>query len=275
MAGVSGEMGFLAAAKACAAQKADLCTDSQSWVVRRTGMMDNAPNWTNSFSDNDANAWNEVNGGTSDNNNPNSAFLAPCCLNLTPVRPSDQTVQGIRVVLAHDVADTYFRTAARTCASMQADLCDKGQYWVLRQAGLITVGVWSSDHSDNDSVNFDKGLGPGVSDNPLLSDKLGFACCATRSTLSCPGTETQGVCHVSVNNLGGTWDMAANDCAAHQAHLCSIGQSAVLRAAGVITAVGNWTGSYSDNDGNGVSVGVGAVGDDHPNNSVYGWACCL
>ncbi len=274
-AGINGI--FLAAAKSCAAVKADICTDSQAWVLRKQGMLASNANWTNSFADNDAGGWSELNGGTGDDHTPSSNWQAPCCYNLTPHRSTDTKVAGVRVVYVHNAADTYFRNAAMFCSGLQADLCDKAQYWVLRQSKVVSVAVWSSDHSDNDNTaaNFEKGIGA-VADNPSIDSQYGFACCATdKADLTCPGTDVSGVCVVKVNNTPSDWNTAATDCASVGARVCSISQSAILRDAKTITAAANWTASYSDNDGGNATVGVGSAGDDHPNTDKYGYACCL
>ena len=268
---------FLASAKTCAAMKADICSDSQMWTLRRSGVVANNANWTNSFADNDSSYWNEINGGTGDNHDTNSNWLAPCCYNLTPSRSTDQKVAGVRLVYVNNVANTYYRPAALFCNAMQADLCDKAQYRVLRNNSVVTVPVWSSDHSDNDNTTppFEKGIGA-VTDDPSIDQQYGFACCATdRADLTCPGTEVGGVCTIKINNTGADWNSAATDCANVGARVCSISQSAVLRDAKVLTSAANWTASFSDNDGNQAAVGVGNAGDDHPNTSVYGYACCL
>ena len=270
------EQSFVNAAKWCANNfKADLCTDSQTWVLRGTRMLNQNASWTNSFSDNDGGQWSEANGGTGDDHSPNSGWLSPCCYNITPPVTGEKNVGGVRVVYVRDVEDMKFREAAMHCAGMQADLCSKAEYWVLRQKGTVTKRMWASDHSDNDNTNYEKGIGP-VNDNPSMGDNYGFACCASpRKDMTCPGTDVQGVCVIKVNNNGGDWNTAATDCASVGARVCSISQSAILRSAGTITSGANWTESYSDNDGNNANVGVGNAGDDHPNNSIYGYACCL
>jgi subtilisin-like proprotein convertase family protein len=276
MVGSGSERTFINAAKYCAARKADLCTDSQTWVLRGARTLNANASWTNSFSDNDGGQWNEVNGGTGDDHVNTSGWLAPCCYNLTPVRPTDQDVGGVRVLFINNAEDTKFREAATHCVGMQADLCSKAQYWVMRQKGAISVRMWSSDHSDNDNEGYEKGIGQ-TSDDTNLGQNYGYACCASkRTTISCPApyTDVQGVCVIKANNSGGNWNTAANDCATAGGRLCSVAQSSILRAAGTITHAANWTESYSDNDGNNASVGVGNAGDDHPNNSSYGWACC-
>jgi len=245
-------------------------------VLRSTRMLNQNASWTNSYCDNDGGQWNEINGGCGDNHGWTSSWLAPCCYNLTPSRPTDQTIGGVRVLYINNAEDTKFREAAMHCVGMQADLCSKAEYWVLRQAGAISSRMWASDHSDNDSASYEKGIG-GVSDDPNLSQNYGYACCASkRKDINCPApyTDVKGVCMIKVNNNGGDWNAAATDCANAGGRVCSIAQSAILRNEGRITHGANWTESYSDNDGGNAGVGVGNAGDDHPNNSSYGWACC-
>lgn len=269
----AGNLNFRDGAKYCAKDKADICTDSQSWVLRRTNMLDSNANWTNSFADNDSGQWSECNGGTGDDHGWSSGWQVPCCHNLTPPRPTDQNIDGVRLVYVHNTSNVYFRQAARYCTAMQADLCDKAQYQVLRNNGIVSVGVWASDHSDNDSGYANSAVA--TSDNTNLGQHYGFACCANhRTDLTCPGDEYQGVCVTKVVNSGQNWNTAATDCAAQNSRICSIAQSSILREAGVITASANWTASFSDNDGGNASVGVGNAGDDHSASSSYGYACC-
>ena len=256
--------GFLSASQACAAVGADLCSDSQSWVLRNgAAVTSSSISWTNSFSDNDGSAWAIANGGSPDDPAAGAAYIAPCCYLATPTRTSDQTVGGIRVVHLHDVADAYWFTAATTCAALNADLCDKSQYMVLRANSTISVNVWSADHSDNDLGRAALAVGASVLDNPDYTIRYGFACCATRSTVACPVAETDGVCVVDVNNEGDTFGNASTDCASQGARICSTAQSAILRNGGLITGAANWTGSGADNDANSRSVGVGS-GADNP-----------
>ncbi len=275
VASLASDKDFLTAATDCAADDADICTDSQMAIVRARGLYADQENWTNSFADNDNMMWNSVNGGVGDNHADSSTFGSPCCHNVTPVSSNETNVGGIRVLHVHDVADTRFFSAAFVCASLGADLCDKGSYTVLREQGVIEGPVWASDHSDNDQPSFAKGVGS-VSDNPSPTSNYGFACCATdRTDLACPGTLVSGVCMISVDNTGGTWSEAANDCAEQGARLCSISQTAVLRAEGEVTHSASWTASYSDNDAGQATIGVGSASDNHPPSSVYGWACCM
>lgn len=254
---------------------ADLCTDSQAWVLRNAGVL-RWPTWTNSFADNDVNGWSAANGGTADDHPAATNYASACCVNVTPARSTDKTIAGIRVVHLRDVEDQDWSTAARTCSAFNADLCDKGQYVALRAAGAITVKVWASDHSDNDSGVAAESL-LAVSDNTqpdLQSMSFGFACCAGATTPTCPVAKTGGVCAVQIQNTAGPWPSAAQDCSSRGARVCSISQSALLRSANALTAVANWVGSRGDNDGNNVVVGVGQLPDNPPIGSMAAWACC-
>jgi len=268
--------GFLSASQACAAVGADLCSDSQSWVLRNgAAVTSSSISWTNSFSDNDGSTWAIANGGSPDDPAAAAAYIAPCCYLATPTRTSDQAVGGIRVVHLHNVADAHWFTAATTCAALNADLCDKSQYMVLRANSAISVNVWSADHSDNDLGRAALAVGAGVSDNPDYTlARYGFACCATRSTEACPVAETDGVCVVGVNNEGDTFGNASTDCASQGARICSTAQSAILRNGGLITGAANWTGSGADNDADSRSVGVGSGADNPSFSTVSAYACC-
>ena len=276
LAKIAPAQSFLSASQACAEVGADLCSDSQSWVLRNgAAITSSSISWTNSFSDNDGSTWTIANGGAPDNPSAASAYIAPCCYLSTPTRTSDQTVGGIRVVHLHNVADAYWFTAATTCAAKNADLCDKSQYMVLRANGAISVNVWSADHSDNDAGTAALAVGAGVSDDPDYTlNRYGFACCATRSAVSCPIAETDGVCVVDVNNDGDTFGNASADCASQGARVCSTAQSAILRNEGLITAAANWTGSAADNDANSRSVGVGSGADNPSFSTISAYACC-
>jgi|GEM_PF-6539294 len=273
LAKVGPSQGFLAAAQACAAEGADLCSDSQSWVLRQHGVLRDLQSWTRSFADNDGTVWNEVNGGVGDDHSASTSYHGPCCRTVTPSRASDQTVNGVRVVFVYDVEDADWRTASTMCAAMKADLCDRSQYSVIRNSSVVSVRVWASDHSDNDSQRWIPSIGS-MPDNPLVLTGAGFACCATRATAACPVTETNGVCMISINNTGANFSAASTDCTSQGGYICSISQSAVLRGAGILTSSVNWTGSGSDNDNNFASVGVGNAPDDPIPTAVYGYACC-
>lgn len=275
-----GNCNFQNSANYCASKKADLCSDSQSFVLNYTRMLASNALWTNSFSDNDSGQWSEVNGGTGDDHSNGSGWTAQCCYNMTPPRPTDVYVGGVRVVYTHDTNTVYFRQAAVYCAGMKADLCTKAEYQILRTAGKLPNagwGYWSSDHSDNDNTGYEKGIGP-VSDDPNMGQHWAFMCCASqRKTIDCPPQykEYGGVCTTKVeNSVLSDWITAAQACGALNSKLCSISQSAVLRQMGILTSAANWTASYSDNDGGNASPGVGNAGDDHPANSQYGYACC-
>jgi hypothetical protein len=276
---------FLAAAQFCAAQKGDICTDSQSWAMRKISSGSTIynfkllANWTNSFADNDGNKWTSVNGGTGDNHSHTSNYLVPCCHNITPTVPGEQKIGGIRVLKINNVDNATWATAVNACIALKADLCDKGQYRVMRNKGKISARMWASDHSDNDNTggSYKKGIG-GVSDDPNPNQKYGYACCATdRQKLACPGgsTEMQGVCVAKIHNGNVNWNTASTACSSLGARVCSIAQTAVLRKAGKVTTSASWTASYSDNDSQQAKIGVGNAGDDHTYNSGYGYACCF
>ena len=275
-----GNLNFRDSALYCASKKADICSDSQTWVLRQTAALWSNAIWTNSFSDNDAGQWSEVNGGTGDDHSWSNGWTAPCCYNATPPRASDKIVKGVRIVYKHDNASVYWRQAAMFCSGMEADLCTKAEYQVLRDNNETNKswGYWASDHSDNDNTGYEKGIG-GVSDNPNLGQHYSFICCGThRKTLDCPAQyeDVGGVCVTKIeNNTLADWPTAAKACADLNSRLCSMSQTAVLRNKGKVTASGSWTASYSDNDGNNAAIAVGSVGDDHPPSSKYGYACCL
>ncbi|MBM4342461.1 MAG: hypothetical protein FJ100_03675 [Deltaproteobacteria bacterium] len=275
-----GNCNFMDSSKYCAARKADLCSDSQSFVLNYTRMLVSNALWTNSFSDNDAGQWSEVNGGTGDDHSSGSGWTAQCCYNWTPPRSTDQQIGGVRLVYMHDNSNVYFRQAAVWCAGLGADLCTKTEYQILRENNKLVNngwGYWTSDHSDNDNTGYAKGHGP-TSDDTNMGQHYSFACCASqRTSFECqaPAKEYAGVCTTKVeNSVLADWSTASNECSKLKSRLCSISQTAALRSAGVVTSSASWTASYSDNDGGNASVGVGNAGDDHPPNSQYGYACC-
>ena len=276
----AGNPSFIDGAEYCAARKSDICSDSQVWVLRQTGALWSNAIWTNSFADNDGGQWNEANGGTGDDHGSGSGWTAPCCYNVTPPRKSDEVIGGVRVVYKHDNPSVYFRQAAMYCAGLEADLCSKSEYQVLRQANYTNPnwGYWASDHSDNDNEGFQKGIGP-VADNPSLGHHYGFVCCGShRKTLACPAphTDHKGICVTKVHNADNAdWNTAAHECTKLNSRLCSIAQTAVLRKHGIVSSSSSWTASYSDNDSGHAAIGVGSAGDDHPPSSTYGYACCL
>jgi hypothetical protein len=268
--------GFIAGAQYCAAQGADLCTDSQNTVLRRFGI-DLGPTWTSSFADNDGGSWTVANGGTGDNHTATTHYGVTCCSNATPLRDTDELVGGVRLVF-EATTPVNWTYATTTCALKEADICSTGQSYVLRANGRLADGpTWTSDHADNDGNQASIGNG-GTSDNTSPTQSYRYGCCATDQPidLSCPtsATEVGGVCMTSVNNTGGNFATAATSCASEGASLCSMSQTGVLRAAGVVTASGSWTESYGDNDANNASVAIGVVGDNHTNTEIYGWACC-
>ncbi len=277
-----GNCNFQNSANYCGSKKADICSDSQTYVLNYTHMLVSNALWTNSFADNDSGQWSEVNNGTGDDHSNGSGWTAQCCYNFTPPRPTDQYIGGVRIVYTHDTNTVYFRQAATFCAGMKADLCSKTEYQILRTAGKLPNagwGYWASDHSDNDDTSYEKGIGP-VSDNPTLGEHWSFMCCASqRKTFECtaPGAkEYGGVCTTKVENSTLTdWVTASQACGNLNSRLCSISESAVLRSLNVLTATSNWTASYSDNDGGNAAPGVGGAGDNHPPNSQYGYACCV
>jgi len=272
----AGNRNFRDASLHCAGRHADLCTDSQSWVLRRSHMLDSTANWTNSFADNDSGQWSEANGGTGDNHSWTSGWQVPCCYNITPKRPTDKIVGGVRVVYVHNSQNVYWRQAARWCAGMGADLCSKSEYQILRDNKVVTAKVWASDHSDNDGGQCNIAIGA-TSDNPSINSHYGFACCATQRTdkSSCPVARIGGVCAVHIANSNSfNWMQVTSDCAKRNAQVCSMSQVMVLRHNKKVTA-NMWTASYSDNDSSQAAVAVGSVGDNHSHTSKYGYACCL
>jgi hypothetical protein len=271
---------FLEAAKFCAAMGADICTDSQSFAARKqwSSLIGLAPNWTNSFADNDSQYWSDANGGTGDNHNAATSYLTACCFNVTPTQPGEQKSGGVRVLKVNNTANATFADAVSACLAVQGDLCDKGQYYAIRAAGLISAPMWASDHSDNDGGVCNSSIGS-TSDETAPDQKYGYACCATgRTTLSCPSPNTvvNGVCVVKVYNSDSyAFTTAASNCANLGARICSIAQSAVLRAAGTLSSGSTWTASHSDSDGQQALVGVGNAGDNPSDGSGYGYACCM
>jgi hypothetical protein len=161
----------------CAAFMADICTDSQTLLLRVDGLLSVA-SWTNSHADNDASLYDAINGGTQNDTHPNQQYGFACCPSL---RPSDLScpmtrTSGVCATVVHNTADADFRTAATACAAAGADLCSISQETVLRTAGALNVITWSNSHSDNDSGNASVGVGAMI-DNPLLTTMAGYACC--------------------------------------------------------------------------------------------------
>jgi len=247
------------------------------------------PNWTSSFADNDGGQWSVANGGTGDDHQATSLYLTPCCSPWVPTSTGEQKMAGIRVLKMNNTENATWSDAVNTCSALGADLCDKSQYWVLRQSGQISVRMWANDHSDNEGCcnnnsgtccngGYDKGIGD-VNDNPSPSTKYGYACCATeRTSVSCPNgsNDLGGVCVAKMQNGGYGWNQAASDCASVGAHLCTTSQYAVLRAASAFAPSSAWSASHSDNDSNyagPVSFGSN-VSDDPTNGEGYSYACC-
>jgi len=269
---------FVDAAKFCGAMKADICTDSQAFGARRQSVYMLQASWTNSFADNDGGQWTIANGGTGDDHPATSYYSTPCCFNVTPTQQGEQKVGGVRVLKVNNAANKTWNEAVDACFAVNADLCDKGQYYVLRQQGVVTVPVWSSDHSDNDGNVCSSSVG-GTSDDPSPGQQYGFACCATgRTSLACPApnTEVGGVCVAKVFNSNSyAFSTAATNCASMGARICSTAQSAVLRSAGVLSCPGNWSASHADNDSGYASVGVGNASDNPNDGNALGYACCF
>ena len=277
---------FETAAQLCAFAGGDICTDSQTWPlavgtwqnIYLASTVLNGPHWTASFADNDALNWNGVNSGTGDDHSPNSSYGYSCCGGYTPqnARVPGMTVNGVKVLAIHNVADTYWPGAVAYCAALNADICSDSQTLLLRDARALTVPAWTNSHSDNDA-NLYNAITGGTADDTSPSNVYGFACCpsARPSDLSCPVTRTSGVCAITIHNVADTdFRGAATACAAAGGDLCSIAQSSVLRTAAALT-VPVWTNSHSDNDGSQASVGVGPMLDNPVLTSNAGYACCL
>ena len=272
------------ASLACTNLKADLCTDSQSWVLRSHGLLNantqgsSYANWTNSYGGDDGNQFRHATGNTGDNHGPGNSYVAPCCYNSAPARDTDEKVGNVRVIHVHDSADTTFAWAARYCANLNADLCSKAQYQVLRDKGKISASMWANDHSDNDGGVCSSSIG-NVADDPQPRDSHGFVCCSTSykepESIACPpgANETKGVCWVKTGQ--GSWTTAVQDCDNHNAQLCSISQNYVLRNSGIVSGSGNWTQSHSDNDAGHVNFSLGGGSDNPTNGQSYNYACCL
>jgi collagen triple helix repeat protein len=279
---------FGIAAQRCANQGGDICTDSQSWVLSVGGWggniylaptVLNGPHWTASFADNDSAYWSGSNGGTSDNNGPNSSFGYACCGGYTPPTPRtpvQTTDAGVKYVAVHNIADTYWPGAVAYCAALGTDICSDSQTLLLREAGVISVRSWTNSHSDNDNNQYNA-INGGTNDDTHPSYGFGFACCPSLrpADLSCPVTRTSGVCATAIHNTSDTtFRDAAAACAAAGSDLCSIAQASVLRTANALT-VPVWTNSHSDNDGSNATVGVGSMADDPVLTAPAGYACCL
>ena len=164
---------------------------------------------------------------------------------------------------------------------MNADLCSRSEYVVLRTAGKIANHfLWSNSGDDTDSVP-DYTSGNTIPDNANYAAHNGaFACCAgggDRTSLACPAgsTEQGGICVTKVNNSGATWINAARDCATKGGHICTVSQNYKLRSISYITGGGTWSSNMEDCDGSSSSCGNGSVGDNINPNAGYTYACCL
>jgi hypothetical protein len=168
---------FAGAVAYCGALDADICSDSQTLLLRDAGALSVAA-WTNSHADNDANLYNEINGGTSDDTTPGDTYGFACCASLRPSNlgcPVPATL-GVCATAVHNAADATFRAAAQACAAAGADLCSISQAALLHSASVLTVPTWTNSHSDNDANNLSTVIGA-VPDNPTLSTGYGYACC--------------------------------------------------------------------------------------------------
>jgi len=275
---------FADAAAYCASLKGDICTDSQTYAARSSwnSLISLAPNWTASFADNDSSLWSGANGGTGDNHPADMHYLTPCCFNYAPTAPTEKNVAGIRLLKVHNTPNKTWDEAVKGCLEVNADLCDKGQYYVLRQNSAVSTSMWASDHSDNDGAVANSAIATsstnGSYDDPSPSDKYGYACCATqRTSMACPGggTDVSGVCMAKVENSGQAFTTAANSCASLGARICSFSQTAVLRAAGKVNSSCSWTNSHSDNDGQQAKSVIGNCSDNPSDGEGMGYACCF
>ncbi|MSP92235.1 MAG: hypothetical protein EXR79_10610, partial [Myxococcales bacterium] len=291
--GVGSSRDWPSAIAYCHAKKADVCSGSQSLVLRRLGALGNYTswsNWTNSYADNDSGLWHEAVGPMGDDHSTGASGMAPCCYNVTPKRSTDQIVKinpsdvGIRAVFIHNVADVTFGYAATYCATLNADLCNRSEMVTLRTAGKISANFFwanSADDTDGQSDFGAAGSGATTPNNVNFDDHQGaFACCAQggdRTTLACPAgsTDQSGVCVTKVNNSGNIFVNAAKDCATTGGHLCTVSQNYKLRSVGFITGGGTWSSNMEDCDGASSSCGNGSVGDDLNPNATFTYACCL
>lgn len=168
---------FSGAVALCGALNADICSDSQTLLIRKAGLLTVA-SWTNSHADNDATLYSAINGGTSDDTHPSYLYGFACCSSNLPADlkcPVNPT-SGVCATAIHNTADTTFEAAATACAGQGADLCSIAQSAVLRTVNQLNVPVWTNSHSDNDSLNATVGVGS-VPDNPNLAALYGYACC--------------------------------------------------------------------------------------------------
>jgi hypothetical protein len=168
---------FSGAVAYCAALKSDICSDSQTLLLRQDGKL-TVPAWTNSHSDNDASLYSAINGGTSDDTHPSHLYGFACCPSLRPAALTCPTsrISGVCAPIVHNTADTTFAQAAADCAANSTDLCSIAQLSVLRTAASINVPAWSNSHSDNDGLEATVAVGA-MPDNPNLTSNAGYACC--------------------------------------------------------------------------------------------------
>jgi hypothetical protein len=168
---------FSGAVGICGSLRSDICTDSQTFLLRRAGAL-SVKTWTAHHADNDLLLYNAINGGTPDNPHPSEKYGFACCGSTRPTTLDCPVAErsGVCAVAIHDVADTDFATAATACAAAGADLCSTAQSAVLRTVGSLSAPVWTNSHSDNDLLNVASGVGA-VPDNPDLSATYGYACC--------------------------------------------------------------------------------------------------
>ncbi len=287
LAHIFGNRSYQSAAVECANIRADLCTDSQSQVLRGHGLLKSDQsgttnaNWTNSYSGDDGGHFRDAVGTSGDDHGPGNGYSAPCCYNNAPARSTDVTVgNSVRLIHVHDSADTHWGFASAFCTRLNADLCSKAQYQVLRDNGVVNAPMWANDHSDNDGSVCNSSIGS-VPDDPNPGNNLGFACCATSNkaegSTECPPefTFSGGVCATKTGV--GTWNSAVNDCDSSGAQLCSISQTHALRNSGVLGSGGtaHWTNSHSDNDGGHLNPVIGNVSDNPTNGQQFNYACCL
>lgn len=167
---------FRGAAMACASLNSNVCSDSQTRMLRIDGVL-TVRTWTRSHSDNDSNKYADINGGTNDNPSTANRYGYACC---SSTFPSDLTCPvaksaGVCAIAINDVANSTFDEAATICTGMGGDLCSNSQCAALRNSGFLTTPIWSSSHSDNDGAGATVAVGA-MSDNPDLSDLAGYAC---------------------------------------------------------------------------------------------------
>ncbi|HET8541658.1 MAG TPA: hypothetical protein VFL83_17400 [Anaeromyxobacter sp.] len=168
---------FSGAVAVCNALRSNVCTDSQTFLLRKAGALTVA-SWTAFAADNDLTMYNAINGGTADNTHPSYQYGFACCGSTRPLDLACPVAKsaGICATEVHNTADATFDQAATACAAQGADLCSVAQSAVLRNGGLLSVPVWTSSHSDNDTGGPTVGTGA-VPDNPVLTTPYGYACC--------------------------------------------------------------------------------------------------